>query len=77
MISAQELLLCIAWVRKNARPDRLAIPGEDELYLLGEKLLANRIEESVSKMDYWESQAGACEKQLDKLEQLRERAKVK
>jgi hypothetical protein len=75
MISAQELLLCIAWVRKNARPDRLAIPGEDELYLLGEKLLANRIEESQSKIDFWESQCLASEKALDRLEKMKGKAK--
>jgi hypothetical protein len=65
MISAAELLVCIAWVRKNSKP------GEDELYLLGEKILANRIEEGQSKSDYWESQVTASEKALDKLEKIK------
>ncbi len=58
----QEILLDIAWARSNAEP------GEDLLDLLARKQLNNRIEDAMSKKDYWERQILACKNLLAKLD---------
>ena len=65
MFNPQEILLALAWVRKHAEP------GEDHAELLVSKLLANRIEESQSKMDFWESQCVSAERAMDRLDKMK------
>ena len=65
MFNAQEILLALAWVRKNATP------VEDQAELLARKLLDNRIQESQSKVDYWQGQTESSEKALDRLDKMR------
>ena len=64
MTNPQELLLAIAWVRKNLKD------GEDPVILLAKKLLNSRVEEGLSKMDYWEGQVTSSEKALTRLEKM-------
>jgi len=68
MFNAQEILLALAWVRKNATPN------EDHAELLARKLLDNHIQESQSKSDFWEGQMTSAEKAIDRLDKMRAKA---